>query len=124
MIVVRMGGACKKLMLHITSYGADCDASLRLREKSVAHGVSRIASWTVADTRGRAAFERRQTPIPERPPIALTREYWDNPSRPTQLRAFARRARIAVPENFAADRALKLARRSSTSHPCVTQITE
>lgn len=46
-------------------------------------------------------FERRRTPIPEQPPIALTREYWDNPSRPAQVRAFARRARIAVPEDFA-----------------------
>jgi hypothetical protein len=49
----------------------------------------------------RRTFERRQTPIPEQQPIALTREYWDNPSRPAQARAFARRARIAVPEHFA-----------------------
>lgn len=49
----------------------------------------------------RRTFERRGTPIPERSPIALTREYWDNPSRPAQVRAFARRARIAVPEDFA-----------------------
>lgn len=49
----------------------------------------------------RRTFERRQTPLPERPPIALTRAYWDNPSRPAQVRAFARRARIEVPEDFA-----------------------
>jgi len=49
----------------------------------------------------RRTFERRRTPIPEQPPIALTREYWDNPSRPAQVRAFARRARILVPEDFA-----------------------
>ncbi len=49
----------------------------------------------------RRTFERRRTPIPERQPIALTREYWDNPSRPAQVRAFARRARVAVPEGFA-----------------------
>jgi hypothetical protein len=49
----------------------------------------------------RRTFERRRTPIPEQPPIALTREYWENPSRPAQVRAFARRARIAVPEGFA-----------------------
>jgi predicted nucleotidyltransferase component of viral defense system len=49
----------------------------------------------------RRTFERRRTPIPERPPIALTREYWDNPSRPVQVRAFARRARIAVPDDLA-----------------------
>ena len=49
----------------------------------------------------RRTFERRRTPIPEEKPIALTREYWDNPSRPAQVRAFARRAGIAVPEGFA-----------------------
>ena len=49
----------------------------------------------------RRTFVRRHTPSPEQPPIALTREYWDNPSRPAQVRAFARRARSAVPEDFA-----------------------
>jgi hypothetical protein len=49
----------------------------------------------------RRTFARRHTPIPEQQPIALTHEYWENPSRPTQVRAFARRARIAVPEDFA-----------------------
>jgi predicted nucleotidyltransferase component of viral defense system len=49
----------------------------------------------------RRTFERRRTPVPEQQPIALTREYWENPSRPAQVRAFARRARIAVPEAFA-----------------------
>jgi hypothetical protein len=49
----------------------------------------------------RRTFERRHTPIPEEQPIGLTREYWENPSRPVQMRAFARRARIAVPEDFA-----------------------
>ena len=49
----------------------------------------------------RKTFERRRTPIPEQPPIALTSEYWDNPSRPAQMRAFARRARVAVPDDFA-----------------------
>lgn len=49
----------------------------------------------------RRTFERRRTPIPKQQPIALTPEYWDNPSRPMQVRAFARRARIAVPEDFA-----------------------
>lgn len=49
----------------------------------------------------RRTFERRRTPIPEQQPIALTGEYWDNPSRPAQMRAFARRARIAVSEDFA-----------------------
>lgn len=49
----------------------------------------------------RRTFARRGTPIPEQHPIALTRDYWENPSRPTQMRAFVRRSRIAVPENFA-----------------------
>jgi hypothetical protein len=49
----------------------------------------------------RRTFERRRTPIPAQQPIALAREYWDNPSRPAQVRAFARRARIAVPVDFA-----------------------
>jgi hypothetical protein len=51
----------------------------------------------------RRTFERRRTPIPTDQPIALAREYWDNPTRPAQVRAFARRARIAVPEEFADD---------------------
>ena len=45
----------------------------------------------------RRAFERRRTPIPAEEPIGLTRAYWENPSRPTQVRAFARRAGLAVP---------------------------
>lgn len=51
----------------------------------------------------RRTLERRRTPIPERQPVALTSEYWNNPSRPAQVRAFARRARIAVPDDFPAD---------------------
>lgn len=49
----------------------------------------------------RRTFERRHTPVPAQRPVALTREYWENPSRPAQMRAFARRARIAVPDGFA-----------------------
>lgn len=49
----------------------------------------------------RRTFERRRTPVPEERPIALTREYWENPSRPAQVRAFALRAGIAVPADFA-----------------------
>jgi Nucleotidyl transferase AbiEii toxin, Type IV TA system len=48
----------------------------------------------------RQTFERRRTPIPRDTPIALTREYWGNPSRPTQARAFSKRARISVPDDF------------------------
>jgi len=46
----------------------------------------------------RRTFERRRTPIPAEDPIGLTRLYWENPSRPTQVRAFARRAHLDVPE--------------------------
>lgn len=49
----------------------------------------------------RRTFERRHTPISQQQPVALTREYWDNPSRPAQVRAFARRARITMPDDFA-----------------------
>jgi len=44
----------------------------------------------------RRTFERRQTPIPQGAPIALTPEYWKNPSRPAQMRAFARRAGLRL----------------------------
>lgn len=47
----------------------------------------------------RRTFERRQTPIPEAEPIGLTPAYWENPTRPAQVRAFARRARLAVPDD-------------------------
>jgi hypothetical protein len=46
----------------------------------------------------RRTFERRSTPLPTEDPIGLTRLYWENPSRPAQVRAFARRARLEVPE--------------------------
>lgn len=46
----------------------------------------------------RRTFARRRTPIPSEPPIALTAAYWENPSRPAQVRAFARRAGLAVPD--------------------------
>ena len=46
----------------------------------------------------RRTFARRGTPIPSEPPIALTAAYWENPSRPAQVRAFARRAGLAVPD--------------------------
>jgi hypothetical protein len=55
---------------------------------------------TLTEAVGRT-FVRRNTPIPSETPIGLTRAYWENPSRPAQVRAFARRAGIAVPENFA-----------------------
>lgn len=45
----------------------------------------------------RKTFARRRTPIPEVEPIALTPAYWENPSRPSQVRAFARRAGLTLP---------------------------
>lgn len=48
----------------------------------------------------RRTFERRGTPVPHAAPIGLTPAYWENPSRPTQVRAFSRRAGLAaLPEN-------------------------
>ncbi len=47
----------------------------------------------------RRTFERRGTLIAAEPPIGLTPAYWENPSRPAQTRAFARRAGLKVPEN-------------------------
>ncbi len=46
----------------------------------------------------RRTFERRRTPVLMEDPIGLTPAYWDNPSRPAQVRAFARRAGLAVPD--------------------------
>jgi hypothetical protein len=51
----------------------------------------------------RRTFERRHTPISADEPIGLTQAYWENPSRPAQVRAFARRARLVVPEAFATE---------------------
>ena len=53
-------------------------------------------------------FARRRTPIPAEPPIGLTSAYWENPSRPAQVRAFARRAGIAVAADPAPDLARQL----------------
>lgn len=46
----------------------------------------------------RRTFVRRHTPIPMEPPIGLTPAYWENPSRTAQVRAFARRSRLVVPD--------------------------
>lgn len=46
----------------------------------------------------RRTFARRGTPIPADDPIALTNVYWENPSRPAQVRAFARRAGLVIPD--------------------------
>src|SRR5439155_4853375 len=44
----------------------------------------------------RQTFERRNTPVPDDTPVAMTDEYWTNGGRAAQLRAFARRAGLAV----------------------------
>ncbi|MBI3450452.1 MAG: nucleotidyl transferase AbiEii/AbiGii toxin family protein, partial [Acidobacteria bacterium] len=46
----------------------------------------------------RRTFERRHTPIAAEDPIGLTTAFWENPSRPAQMRAFARRAGLVTPE--------------------------
>lgn len=51
----------------------------------------------------RRTFERRATPFPVDAPIGLTPRYWENPSRPAQVRAFARRAGLQVSEHPGAD---------------------
>ena len=47
--------------------------------------------------------ERRRTPVPEIAPIGLTPEFWTNPSRPAQVRAFARRAGLVAPDEMDGD---------------------
>ena len=47
----------------------------------------------------RRTFARRGTPIPTVAPIGLTSAYWDDPTRPAQVSAFAKRAGLEVPEN-------------------------
>jgi hypothetical protein len=46
----------------------------------------------------RRTFDRRRTPIPAEEPTGLTLDYWENPSRPAQIRAFAHRAGLTVSE--------------------------
>ncbi len=45
----------------------------------------------------RQTFSRRRTPFPDDEPVALTSAYWRDPSRPSQIRAFARRAGLTLP---------------------------
>jgi predicted nucleotidyltransferase component of viral defense system len=44
----------------------------------------------------RRTFQRRRTVIPKEDPFGLTAEYWDNPARIPQIRAFTRRANLEV----------------------------
>lgn len=57
----------------------------------------------------RRTFGRRKTPVPVDAPISLTPQYWENPSRPAQARAFTRRARLAGPTTSDAEIARVLA---------------
>ncbi len=56
----------------------------------------------------RRTFERRRTPIPAEDPLGLTAAYWENPSRPAQVRAFARRAGLTLSANPGAELAQAL----------------
>ena len=47
----------------------------------------------------RRTFARRLTSIPEGEPVGLTAAYWENPSRPAQIAAFARRAGLRLPQH-------------------------
>lgn len=46
-----------------------------------------------------ATFERRRTPLPEAPPLALTAEFAEDRGKQTQWRAFASRARLDLGEH-------------------------
>jgi len=49
----------------------------------------------------RRTFDRRATPIPTEDPVALTRRFWNDSSRPAQLKAFSRRAGVGVTDDAA-----------------------
>jgi hypothetical protein len=57
---------------------------------------------TLGEAVGRT-FARRRTPIPADDPPGLTSGYWENPPRPAQVRAFARRAGLPAPEKPAVE---------------------
>lgn len=48
-------------------------------------------------------FERRGTPVPAEEPIGLLPEYWENPSRPAQVKAFARRSGLTLADEPGAE---------------------
>jgi nucleotidyltransferase AbiEii toxin of type IV toxin-antitoxin system len=57
----------------------------------------------------RRTFKRRGTPIPAEPPIGLTPEFWSQPGREAQVRAFARRARLETTSDSAEQLGLRVA---------------
>lgn len=76
------------------------DRNSRIKDFFDLHHLARTFRFdrrTLAESVERT-FQRRGTPIPSEPPIGLTPEYWSNPSRPAQVRAFARRAGLDVPD--------------------------
>lgn len=77
------------------------DRNSRIKDFFDLHYLARSFEFDRATLTGavRRTFERRQTPIPVEAPIGLTLACWENPSRPAQVRAFARRAGLAVPDN-------------------------
>lgn len=58
----------------------------------------------------RRTFERRRTEIPVETPVGLTDEFWSQPGRDAQVRAFARRGRLPLAADNS-DVALQLGRR-------------
>ena len=57
----------------------------------------------------RRTFERRRTPIPAEPPIGLTPEFWSQPGREAQVKAFGRRAHLEVTPESAMELGLRVA---------------
>ena len=57
----------------------------------------------------RRTFARRSTPIPIQPPIGLTPEFWKQPGRDAQVKAFSRRARLPVTSEEATAVGLRVA---------------
>lgn len=57
----------------------------------------------------RRTFERRRTPIPTGPPIGLTLEFWSQPGREAQVRAFSKRARLEATSESATELGLRVA---------------
>jgi predicted nucleotidyltransferase component of viral defense system len=46
----------------------------------------------------KATFERRETPLPSAPPLALTEEFYNNASKQVQWNAFLRKGRLKIEE--------------------------
>ena len=51
----------------------------------------------------RRTFQRRRTPVPMEEPLGLTAEFWKNPARVPQIRAFARRANLEVGPDYGSE---------------------